>query len=295
MVTPIVFIGDSITEAWGCHRAETFARYGLIARGASGQTARWVAMRFRRDLEETGARGVHLLCGVNDIGRNEGFFVPVEEIGATLAAMLDEARAMGVEAWVGSIMPAACIPWNPEVQDTPAMIAAVNAWLRTHAAEHGARFVDYHSVLADASGGLRPEYGTDGLHLSAAGFAAIEPLMLTALGRIQPEPSPAIPRRGTGPQRGRRPEDRRRGPWSWLSSCCSSCCGSPDPAEPSSLAARRDALIAGELTPPTDTWHAPGTALSAVIRRDEIGDGTDRVPPAGHRSGPGAARGPISC
>lgn len=193
MVAPILFIGDSITELWGFHRAETFATYDLIPRGASGQTARWVAMRFRRDLEETGARGVHLLCGVNDIGRNEGFFVPAEEIGTTLAAMLDEARAMGVTAWIGSIMPAARIPWNLEVADAPAMIAAVNAWLRAHAAEHGATFIDYHSVLADASGGLRDAYGTDGLHLSPAGYAAIEPLMLTSLGRIAPQEQPAAP------------------------------------------------------------------------------------------------------
>lgn len=183
MVTPIVFIGDSITEAWGFHRAATFAAHGLIPRGGSGQTARWITMRFRRDLEETGAQGVHLLCGVNDIGRNEGFFVPADEIARTLAGMLDEARAMGVKAWVGSIMPAARIPWNPEVPDAPAMIAAVNAWLRDHAREHGATFIDYHAVLADESGGLRRAYTTDGLHLSPAGYMAIEPLMLSALGR----------------------------------------------------------------------------------------------------------------
>lgn len=204
MVAPIVFIGDSITELWGFHRAETFATHGLIPRGGSGQTARWVAMRFRRDLVETGAQGVHLLCGINDIGRNEGFFVPAEEIGETLAAMLDEARAMGVTAWVGSIMPAARIPWNPEVADTPAMIAAVNRWLRVHAAEHGASFIDYHAVLADETGALREAYGTDGLHLSPEGYAAIELLMLTALGRIAPpEPAPAVARPGARPAAGR--------------------------------------------------------------------------------------------
>lgn len=183
MVAPIVFIGDSITEAWGFHRAETFAAHDLVPRGGSGQTARWITMRFRRDLEETGARGVHLLCGVNDIGRNEGLFVPADEIARTLAGMLDEARAMGVSAWVGSIMPAARIPWNPTVPDAPAMIAAVNAWLREHAHEHGATFIDYHAVLADGSGALRRAYTTDGLHLSPAGYKAIEPLMLSALGR----------------------------------------------------------------------------------------------------------------
>jgi lysophospholipase L1-like esterase len=190
MAEPIVFIGDSITELWGFHRAGTFEAYDLIPRGGSGQTARWITMRFRRDLEETGARGVHLLCGVNDIGRNEGVFVPAEEIARTLAGMLDEARALGVKAWIGSIMPAERIPWNPEVQDAPAMIAAVNTWLRDHAHEHGATFIDYHSVLATETGALRPEYGTDGLHLSPAGYQAIEPLMLAALGRI-PHPAPA--------------------------------------------------------------------------------------------------------
>lgn len=185
MVRPIVFIGDSITEAWGFHRAATFAAHDLIPRGGSGQTARWITMRFRRDLEETGAQGVHLLCGVNDIGRNEGFFVPADEIARTLAGMLDEARALGVTAWVGSIMPAARIPWNPEVPDAPAMIAAVNAWLRDHAHEHGATFIDYHAVLADEAGALRRAYTTDGLHLSPAGYKAIEPLMLSALGRVE--------------------------------------------------------------------------------------------------------------
>lgn len=183
MEKPIVFIGDSITEQWGNLRAATFAANDLIPRGGSGQTARWITMRFRRDLEETGAKGVHLLCGVNDIGRNEGFFVPAEEIARTLTSMLDEAQAMGVQAWVGSIMPAARIPWNPEVKNAPAMIAAVNTWLRDHAHEHGATFIDYHSVLTDGSGGLRRSYGTDGLHLNTAGYRAIEPLMLSALGR----------------------------------------------------------------------------------------------------------------
>ena len=198
---PIVFIGDSITELWGFHRAATFEAYDLIPRGGSGETARWITMRFRRDLEETGATGVHLLCGINDIGRNEGAFVPAEEICRILAGMLDEARALGVAAWIGAIMPAARIPWNPEVRDAPAMIAAVNAWLRDHAHAHGAVFIDYHAVLATGDGALREEYGTDGLHLSLAGYAAIEPLMLSALGRIPPMAAP-VPKPSTGRRAG---------------------------------------------------------------------------------------------
>jgi len=96
-----------------------------------------------------------------------------------------------VKAWIGSLTPVDGIPWNPEVRDAPAMIAAVNAWLRDHAHEHGATFIDYHAVLATETGGLRPDYGTDGLHLSPAGYAAIEPLMLRALGRI-PDAGPVL-------------------------------------------------------------------------------------------------------
>ncbi|MDP4024789.1 GDSL-type esterase/lipase family protein [Methylobacterium sp. NEAU 140] len=192
-VPPIVFIGDSITEQWSFYRAGTFEAYGLIPRGVSGETAGWVARRFRGELERSGARGVHLLCGVNDIGRNGGVFVSTDEIVATLLGMLDEARALGVKAWVGSITPAANIPWNPGVPDAPAMIDAVNVRLRAEAPAHGATFIDYYAVLADGSGGLRTEYGSDGLHLSPAGYAAIEPLMLTALGRIAPPATAATP------------------------------------------------------------------------------------------------------
>ena len=62
MAGPIVFVGDSITELWGFHRAGTFEAYDLIPRGGSGQTARWITMRFARDLAETEAWGVHLLA-----------------------------------------------------------------------------------------------------------------------------------------------------------------------------------------------------------------------------------------
>jgi lysophospholipase L1-like esterase len=189
--SPIAFIGDSITEWWGFHRGDTFGAHGLINRGRSGYTARQIALHFRDDIAQTGARGVHLLCGVNDIARNEGVFVPAEEIARTIAGMLDAAREMGVRAWVGSITPAARVPWNPAVTDASAMIAAVNASLQAYAAEHGATFIDYHAVLIDGAGGLVARYGTDGLHLSPAGYLAIEPVMLGALGRVPHDPAPS--------------------------------------------------------------------------------------------------------
>ncbi len=45
------------------------------------------------------------------------------------------------------------------------------------------RLIDYHAPLATASGALRRELTDDGIHLNAAGYAAIEPAMLAALAR----------------------------------------------------------------------------------------------------------------
>lgn len=179
MIAPIVFVGDSITHQWEHHRAETFRAFGFINRGIGGETSRQIALRLRAELESTGARGVHLMCGINDIAQNEGF-VPVEDIQRNIAGMLDVARDMGVRAWVGAVTPSIGMNWHPAGEPAP-MIAAVNAWLEAHAHEHGAEFIDYHAVLAAPDGALRESYGTDGVHLSAAGYAAIEPVLLAAL------------------------------------------------------------------------------------------------------------------
>jgi len=53
-------------------------------------------------------------------------------------------------------------------------IQALNAWLRTFAASRGASYVDYYAVLADADGGLKPEFTSDGVHPASAGYAVMK-------------------------------------------------------------------------------------------------------------------------
>jgi lysophospholipase L1-like esterase len=177
---PILFLGDSITELWDLRRPGLFAAHDLICRGVSGETSRQVRARLAPALAETNPAGLHLLCGINDIAQNEG---PVEDaaIQDNVAAMLGQARAAGVRVWVGSITPCDR-PFFGFIDARP-RIAAMNAWLRDHSGRTGATYLDYHAVLATPSGGLRGEFGEDGLHLSAAGYAAIEPVLLAALGR----------------------------------------------------------------------------------------------------------------
>ena len=174
---PLVFIGDSITAAWGVTRAETFARHGFLARGAPGETSGQIRARFLRDV--AGARGIHLLCGINDIAEVGG---PVSEaaLRANILAMGRLAFEAGLPLWVGTVMPSDFWGWRPELRPV-ARIRALNAWLRATCAAGSARLIDYHAPLATAAGALRPALTDDGIHLTAAGYAAIEPVMLAAL------------------------------------------------------------------------------------------------------------------
>jgi lysophospholipase L1-like esterase len=176
---PLVFVGDSITAAWGIQRAETFARRGFLARGVPGETSGQIRARFLRDT--AGARGVHLLCGINDIAAIGGP-VPDLEIRENLLAMGRLAFEAGLPLWIGTVMPSDFWGWRPELRPVP-RIRALNAWLGAYCAAGFAARIDYHAPLATASGALRRELTDDGIHLNAAGYAAIEPTMLAALAR----------------------------------------------------------------------------------------------------------------
>ncbi len=174
---PLVFIGDSITAGWGACRAETFARHGFLARGVPGETSGRIRARFSADV--TGARGVHLLCGINDIAEVDGA-VSDAAIRQNIAAMADEARGAGLPLWIGAVMPSDFWGWRPELKPV-ARVRALNTWLAAHAQARGAGFIDYHTPLATRSGALRPEVTDDGIHLTAPGYLAIEPVMLASL------------------------------------------------------------------------------------------------------------------
>ena len=182
---PLVFIGDSITAGWGAARAATFARHGFSARGVPGETSGRIRARFSADV--AGARGIHLLCGINDIAEVHGT-VTDTAIRENIAAMTDEARSAGLPLWIGAVMPSDFWGWRPELRPV-ARIRALNTWLKAHALAGGAGFIDYHPPLATPSGALRPDFTDDGIHLNAAGYRAVEPVMLAALASAAPDPA----------------------------------------------------------------------------------------------------------
>jgi lysophospholipase L1-like esterase len=178
----VVFMGDSITEGWKDKRPGFFTN-GRIDRGISGQTTPQMALRMMADIVELKPVAVHIMGGTNDIAGNTG---PMT-LGMTednFRMMSDIARAQGIKVLVASIPPAAGFPWRPGLE-TRRPIAELNAWLKSFAAETGATWVDYHPVLDDGTGAMKPGLASDGVHPTQAGYDAmatvIEPILARTL------------------------------------------------------------------------------------------------------------------
>ena len=176
---PILFFGDSVTAGLTAETPDLFSGPQTVPRGIAGQLTRDMARRLRSDIAAYGAKGLHLIAGRDDI-LTQGRSLTCEAIVADIAAMLRDARDLYVRAWVGSIPPVD--PAAPEAAGLPlALIGQVNAWLRAHAQDYGAGFIDYDAVLATGTGALRPEFSADGMRLNGAGYAALRQAMMAAL------------------------------------------------------------------------------------------------------------------
>src|SRR5947199_9984723 len=96
--TRIVFMGDSITDAWA------LPDKNWINRGISGQTTPQMLVRFRPDVIALRPKVVVILAGTNDIAGNTGPETP-EMIEDNLASMTELAQANGIKVVLSSVMP----------------------------------------------------------------------------------------------------------------------------------------------------------------------------------------------
>jgi lysophospholipase L1-like esterase len=173
-----VFIGDSITEAWAAGDPGLFAD-GVVGRGIAGQTSPQVLLRFMADVVSPRPAVVHLLVGINDIAGNTGP-TTLTDYQQNMTAMFVLARAHGLRTIIGSLLPAGGFRWRPGIDPRP-RIAEINCWLAAQAAGRDLVFADYHAALAEPDGTLRAEFTRDGVHPTAAGYAAMRATALAAL------------------------------------------------------------------------------------------------------------------
>jgi lysophospholipase L1-like esterase len=183
----VVFMGDSITDAWPQPKYGTFfTGKPYVGRGISGQTTPQMLLRFRADVIELQPKAVVILAGTNDIAGNTGPYSN-EEIQGNIQSMAELARANGIKVVLASILPvsayhqAPASPVPQTVQRPMARIRAINDWMKAYAAKHGHVYLDYFAAMVDGTGHLRTELSEDDLHPNPQGYAVMAPLAEAAI------------------------------------------------------------------------------------------------------------------
>jgi lysophospholipase L1-like esterase len=179
----VVFFGNSIIEAWTTYFSQLFPARPYIGRGISGQTTPQMLVRFRQDVVALHPAVVVVLAGTNDIAGNTGpsSLTMIED---NLASMTEIARANGIRVVLCSVLPVYDYPWKPGLEPAPTIVA-LNDWMRRYAASVGAVYVDFHSAMQDARGGLPPELATDGVHPTLAGYRIMATLVQQGIDEAQ--------------------------------------------------------------------------------------------------------------
>jgi lysophospholipase L1-like esterase len=100
----------------------------------------------------------------------------LEQTENNLASMSDLATANHIRVVLCSVLPAVDFHWAPGLDPAP-KIVALNAWIKSYAAEKGYVYVDYHSAMKDQRDGLPATLSKDGVHPNPAGYAIMTPLV----------------------------------------------------------------------------------------------------------------------
>jgi lysophospholipase L1-like esterase len=144
-----------------------------------------MVLRMMCDVVALRPRAVHIMGGTNDIAGNTGPMT-AEMSENNIRAMTDIAQRHGIRVLIASVPPAANYPWAPQI-NTRSAIAELNRRLKRLAREAGAVWVDYHPVLDDGTGGMKPGLAADGVHPTEAGYDAmstvIDPILTNVLRR----------------------------------------------------------------------------------------------------------------
>ena len=184
----VVFMGDSITDAWVQPRfGAFFPGKPYIGRGISGQTTPQMLLRFRADVIALQPKVAVILAGTNDIAGNTGP-ITLEETEGNLASMAELARANSIRVVLSSVLPVSNYgrdrdgnPLDMRIKRPPEKILELNAWIKKYAAEKGHVYLDYFPATADDRGLLKKELSEDGLHPNALGYAVMAPLAEKAI------------------------------------------------------------------------------------------------------------------
>jgi acetyl esterase/lipase/lysophospholipase L1-like esterase len=175
----VVFMGNSITDAWINVDSSFFHGKAYYDRGISGQTSGQMLVRFREDVINLKPAVVVILAGTNDIAENNGPS-KLEDIFGNIQSMAQLAQASGIKVVISSVLPAAAYPWHPGINPV-ASISKLNGMLKDYCYKNHIVYLDYYSAMADERKGLPKNLSGDGVHPTLAGYRVMEPLAEKAI------------------------------------------------------------------------------------------------------------------
>jgi len=186
-ITPdVVFIGNSITEAWANNYPDFFANNNYEGRGISGQTTPQFLLRFRHDVINLHPKIVVINGGINDIAENTGPY-DHDVTFSHIQSMAELAMSNNIKVILTSVMPASGIPWRLDIKNTPDKIIALNNSIREYARQKNIPYLDYYASMVDEKNekkAMIADYTTDGVHVTEAGYKVMEKLVKQMIDKV---------------------------------------------------------------------------------------------------------------
>ncbi len=175
----VVFMGNSITEAWSTFDPNFFRDHHYINRGISGQTTPQMLLRFRADVINLKPDVVVILAGTNDLAENTG---PIddESIMNNIISMVQLAKVNDIKVVLCSVLPAYDFPWKPGLHPDK-KIPILNDLIKKYADENAIEYSDYFSAMVGDKNNLNGDYTHDGVHPNAKGYQIMAPIAQEAL------------------------------------------------------------------------------------------------------------------
>jgi len=181
----VVFMGNSITEAWVNYSPDFFSDNNYIGRGISGQVTHQMLIRFRADVIALKPKLVVILAGTNDIAQNSGP-VSIEEVADNIKSMAEMALQNNIEVIICSVLPAKDYPWKPGMNPLN-KIPQLNSMIKEYAIANDLSYVDFFEVMDNGKGGMKvPEHTTENdlVHPNKAGYIVMEALTHGAIQAV---------------------------------------------------------------------------------------------------------------